>query len=374
MKTTILKIRNIMMCLIMISSISLKAQVTNEKETAGVLNIYTTGVGLSGAQIGNLLRSEVEKLDAYDVVDRFDMEYVIEKDSLNIECNSKLCMIEIGKAINADKMFSGSVELIGDQIVVTLHLIDVKEGKIEKTQVDEFLNLPTEIKNMLNITVREMFGKSVDETLKTSLSKKFSFDNAINNPTVSRMNCSGPRMGVVFITGDAAKIMKAGRSVGGFDAYPILYQFGYQWEVQYLNEGNFQGLFEFVPLIAGLEQGMFVPSLTILNGIRDNKNGWEFAFGPTLTINRKAEGYYDESGAWVLRDNTYNYYDTISDTHTYVTRMDSRGSARFSTGFVFAFGKTIKSGSLNLPLNIFINPNKDGVRFGISLGYNVKKR
>jgi hypothetical protein len=370
MKTKTSKIRNIMMCLIMISSMSLNAQT---KETVGVLNIYTSGVGLTAAQIGNLLRSEVEKLDTYDVVDRFDMDYVIQKDSLNAECNSKMCMIEIGKAINADKMFSGSVELIGDQIVITLHLIDVKEGKVEKTQVDEFLNLPIDIKDMLNITVCEMYGKTVNAELKTSLSKKFSFDNAINNPEVTQLNCSGPRMGVTFITGDAAKIMKAPKSAGGFDAYPVLYQFGYQWEVQYLNEGNFQGLFEFVPLVAGLEQGMFVPSFTVLNGLRDNKNGWEFAFGPTFTINRKAEGYYD-NGNWILHENTFSYYDTVPDNHTYVSRLDSRGHVRISTGFVFAFGKTIKSGSLNLPINIFLNPNKDGLRFGISVGYNAKKR
>ncbi|MFH0866301.1 MAG: hypothetical protein V1904_08900 [Bacteroidota bacterium] len=368
MKTTILKIRNIMLCLILISGISLKAQET--KKTIGILNIYSSGVGLTGAQTGNLLRSEIEKLDTFDVIDRFDMDYLIKQKSLNADCNSKLCLIEIGKVINADKMFSGSMELIGQQIVVTLHLIDVQEGKIEKTQVEEFLNLSTEIKSMLNITVCEMFGKSYDAALKTSLTKKDTYDNAINNPTVTRLNCSGSRMGATFFTGDAAKVISSSKIDGGYNGYPVMFQFGYQFEQQYLNEGNFQALFEFIPLITGLDQGLFIPSLTIMNGIRNNKNGWEFAFGPTVMVTRQANGYYDDDG-WHLNNEWQN--DSVVNPNSIVTRLDSRGHLSLTSGFVFAFGKTIKSGNLNIPVNAFIIPNKEGIRFGVSFGYNSKK-
>jgi hypothetical protein len=34
-------------------------------------------------------------------------------------------------------------------------------------------------------------------------------------------------------------------------------------------------------------------------------------------------------------------------------RMDSRGEYKLSSSFVFAFGRTIKSGRLNIPLNMF---------------------
>jgi hypothetical protein len=369
MKTKINNLKKMMMCLIIICGINMNAH--SQKQTAGILNIYSSGIGVTDAQMGNLLRSELEKIDTFDVIDKFDIDYLVKEKELNTECNNKLCLIEIGKAIKADKMFSGSVELISNQIVVTLRLIDVNTGSVEKTQVCEFLNLPLEIKNMLNIAVSEMFGKKVDETLKTNLEKKFNYDNAINNPTAERLNCSGPRMGMVIIIGKAAEIIKAPKSVGGFDSYPVMFQFGYQWEKQYLNEGNFQALFEFIPVITGLEQGMFVPSFTVLNGVRDNKDGWEFAFGPTLTINRGADGYY-ENGTWHLQYEQVN--DSVSVPHEIVTRMDSRGHIRITSGFVFAFGKTIKSGSLNLPMNIFINPSKDGLRFGISFGYNAKKR
>jgi hypothetical protein len=38
-----------------------------------------------------------------------------------------------------------------------------------------------------------------------------------------------------------------------------------------------------------------------------------------------------------------------------------------------AFGKTIKSGKLNIPINAWATiPNSDGFRIGVSFGYNSK--
>jgi hypothetical protein len=53
-------------------------------------------------------------------------------------------------------------------------------------------------------------------------------------------------------------------------------------------------------------------------------------------------------------------------------RMDSRGEYKLSSSFVFAFGRTIKSGRLNIPLNIFFSPGREGWRMGASFGFNSK--
>jgi hypothetical protein len=89
--------------------------------------------------------------------------------------------------------------------------------------------------------------------------------------------------------------------------------------------------------------------LTILNGLRNNNSGWEFAFGPTIDVSRTLDG-----------------------------RLDSRGTPSVSTALVFSVGKTIKSGEMNFPINAYFIPPKDGssYRFGISMGWNAsgKKR
>jgi hypothetical protein len=114
------------------------------------------------------------------------------------------------------------------------------------------------------------------------LTKKFDYENAVNNPEEDRLNLSGPRMGFAYFSGEAGSILKAREGAGGFNSNPVMFQFGYQFEVQYLNQGSFQALFEFIPLITGLDQGKFLPSIAVLNGMRSNISGWEFAFGPTF--------------------------------------------------------------------------------------------
>ena len=52
--------------------------------------------------------------------------------------------------------------------------------------------------------------------------------------------------------------------------------------------------------------------------------------------------------------------------------MDSRGDYALNTGFVFAVGRTFKSGKLNIPVNLFFIPSKHGSRAGISVGFNGK--
>ena len=73
--------------------------------------------------------------------------------------------------------------------------------------------------------------------------------------------------------------MENGSVAYGFGMLPIMTQFGYQMEWQYLSAGNLQALVEVIPLISGMDQGRFIPSLTLMNGFRHSKTGVEIAFG-----------------------------------------------------------------------------------------------
>jgi len=54
--------------------------------------------------------------------------------------------------------------------------------------------------------------------------------------------------------------------------------------------------------------------------------------------------------------------------------MDRDGETSIATALVIAFGKSFKSGKLNIPLNVWTTiPTKDGFRVGVSLGYNAKR-
>ena len=356
---------------ILFASVLTNAQTQLKKPTLTVLNIETKGFALDAQQMGNLVRLEVEKLDLYDVTDRHDMNSLVEKNQLNItNCYGKLCLIEVGEKLNSDYMFSGSVEAYPGNTIITLKLINVKEKSIEKTHVMEFLNFPEEVQSMVEITVKKMYEKPVNEELLTHLTKKNDYENTINNPNRNIVNLSGPRFGYTYSFGRDAKILQAAEIDGGFDAFPAMFQFGYQFEKQYLNEGNFQALFEFIPMVTGIDQQMFIPSLTFLNGFRNNNSGWEIAIGPSIASSTKLTGaeyngkFYSES-----KLNEMGVKDLTMEK-----RLDSRGNFTLTSALVIAIGKTIKSGKMNIPINFYSTiPTKEGFRIGLSVGYNSKR-
>jgi hypothetical protein len=82
-----------------------------------------------------------------------------------------------------------------------------------------------------------------------------------------------------------------------------------------------------------------------------------------------SEGYYDESGNWQLAENLLPG-STIKTSKT----LDSRGDATMTNAMIFAVGKTFRSGYLNLPVNVYYSPRKEGSLVGLVLGFNVAKR
>ena len=352
-------------------SINTSAQDLRGKPSIAVLGIDAVGLDLTANALGSIARMELSKLDKFQVMDIYDVDFLIKKSDFEVKnCFGKICMVEAGKLLKSDKMLTGSAENLGKTIVITLRLIDVESASIEKTQVMEFLHIDNQLSTMMEITVSRMFGVKVDVDVEKKLTKPFDFESSVNFPDEATLNLSGPRMGFTAFTGELSGIYKAPLSEGGFDATPLMFQFGYQFEVKYLNEGDFQALFEFIPMITGLDQGKFIPSVSILNVIRSNKTGWEFAFGPVFYLLKEKTGYYDEESNWKL---PHQYEGEGENPADLVTRLDSRGALAFDSAFVFGLGKTLKSGRLNIPINAFYIPGKSGSRFGISMGFNASR-
>jgi hypothetical protein len=365
-------IRTLLLNIMLLTASALMAQsaTTPIRDKVGVLHVDTKGLVLDPIQMGQLTRVELDKLGIYEVLDKYDVDYIIERDQLKIDkCFGKICLVEVGKKLGADKMLTGSVELISEKVIVTMRLIDVGTQSVEKSQIMEFLNLKPQIQLMVGITLRKMFALPVDEDVLTKLTRIDGYESAINNPDVARLNLSGPRIGVTVFSGEQATRLRAPTSEGGADALPVMFQFGYQFETTYLNQGGLQALFEFIPLVTGLDQGQIIPSVTVLHGLRSNRNGFEFAFGPTASVTTIAEGFYDPNNRWT-RIQDWIQTDPAQPRPSTIKRFDTRGNPQLTTAFVFAFGKSFKSGRMNIPVNAFVIPNKTGTRFGISVGFN----
>ncbi|MBL4715180.1 MAG: hypothetical protein JKX95_00970 [Bacteroidia bacterium] len=351
------------------------SQAQNNAEVA-VMYLDSKGILLDSEQLTNLIRIELEKTNVYQVLDKYEMYDIIERKELDLShCFGKSCLVAAGKIFGVDKVLCGNIERYGEKILITLRLVNIATSSIDRIVVNEYLNLQPEIQNMIGISIGELLGIQIDENLKLKLTQKHHYESAVRNPGSSKVTLSGPRMGVAYITGDKGERLMANQKNGGYDVYPYMTHFGYQHEVQYLNEGNFQAVFEMVMAVSGIDQGLFIPSITFMNGFRNNKYGFEFAFGPNFGLVKKAKGYYDEDGAWKLSkdwNGTDGNGNSIPNPNDEIYRMDRRGIVELSSGFVWAVGKTFKSGHLNIPVNAYVVPGKEGWYMGLTFGFNSK--
>src|SRR5688500_13220460 len=98
-------------------------------------------------------------------------------------------------------------------------------------------------------------------------------------PEASRANLSGPRFGITSLSeGVVAKLAE-----NYIEVRPVITQFGWQFEKQfYSKDSGIAAVNEWVVLLGGLDQGVALPSLSWLVGLR-TKEGTEFGFGPNLS-------------------------------------------------------------------------------------------
>ncbi len=361
--------------LILLTGVSFYAQSQEaDKATAALLSIESKGLINNSESVSYMVRLEMDKANIYSIMDKYDMAEMIKKSEIDVtNCYGKNCIVAAGKSLGVQKMIAGNMERFGEKIIITLKVIDVKTETIEKQNTIEYQNLQLELQRMIAISVQKLVGLTPDQEIVNLLIK---YDAPISSPQ-TQIKLSGPRMGSSMTFGDAGVVLTNPESEGGFNMYPANFQIGWQFEKQYISAGNFQALVEFIPMIGGLESGSFIPSTTFLNGFRMGKVGWELAFGPNLKIVKKADGYWDNRETvgdkkWHLEN---EWTPAAGDNpNTIENRLDSRGKAKLSTSLFIGMGRTFKSGYLNIPVNIYVLPRKEGTIAGFSFGFNIYKK
>ena len=146
-------------------------------------------------------------------------------------------------------------------------------------------------------------------------------------PVTNEIDMTGPRFGLTVLSQESVDTLQEKRNI---TVRPIVSQFGWQFERRlYTNGDGITMLTEWVPLISGLEQGVALPSLNWLVGLRTS-TGTEFGIGPNVTP--------------------------------------------LGVGLVVAAGVTVRSGALHVPLNFAVATGKSGARVSILTGFNVRRR
>lgn len=148
--------------------------------------------------------------------------------------------------------------------------------------------------------------------------------------TFAKRNLGGPRLGISYVTGqkdlwNKLQEKKMGRTLS---------QFGWHFEYQVIPEGGGpQFVVQFVPMVAGVEYGKFIPSGTLAMGVRF-PSGIEFGLGPNLLV----VGGKDDA---------------------------------VKTALVLGLGKSFNYGGVSIPLNLVYATNPDGNRVSVIFGYAI---
>ena len=153
-------------------------------------------------------------------------------------------------------------------------------------------------------------------------------DNVVNPPPpVRSVNLSGPRFGFTSLSQGIVDKLEQERNI---TVRPGITQFGWQFEKQFYSKaGGLAAVNEFVFLLGGLEQGVTLPSVSWMVGLR-SPSGVEFGVGPNVTP--------------------------------------------AGVALAVAGGVTFRSGSLNVPVTFAVVPSKDGMRVSMLTGFNFRGR
>jgi hypothetical protein len=107
------------------------AQTTEPTQTIAVANPNVTSLTVKTESAARMMRLELINLNKYKVYDEFDMADVIKSNpEYSADCFGQNCLIKLGNSLNTDYLMSGSLDLLGNKIAITLKIIDVKNKTI----------------------------------------------------------------------------------------------------------------------------------------------------------------------------------------------------------------------------------------------------
>jgi len=172
-------------------------------------------------------------------------------------------------------------------------------------------------------------------TLLTTLILILSFSHALKaqeeitseKVELVERNLGGPRVGLtyMFLNTESQQKLKD-KGIGN-----LISQFGWHFEYQVIPKGGGpQFIIEFIPLVAGVEYGTFIPSTTLGIGVRF-PSGIEVGVGPNLLVT-------DEG---------------------------------VKSALMIGIGQNFSYGSVNLPVNLVVVTSPRGTRVSLIFGYAI---
>lgn len=133
-----------------------------KKETIAVLDFKVTE-GLNKGEsstLTNKFRSALSKTQAYDVLERSEMETILKEQDMSMSdmCDAAECAVQVGKLLVANKMVVGEVGKIGQTYSLTVRIIDVSSGKVEISENQSYKGAVEGLLEVFDVLAQKITG------------------------------------------------------------------------------------------------------------------------------------------------------------------------------------------------------------------------
>lgn len=158
--------------LIIFVFISCQASAQEQKITAAVMDLEAKqGVSAGVASmLSDYLRTQLVNTQKITIVTRENMEQILREQSFQMSgCTSNECIVQMGQLLGVRKMITGSIGKLGTTYLLSLKIIDVQSGEIEKAETEECASCEEqEILGSVRIISQKIVGLAVSGIEKIS--------------------------------------------------------------------------------------------------------------------------------------------------------------------------------------------------------------
>lgn len=139
-----------------------------ERIPVAILDLEGRGISaLEAATLTDRLRSEMVTIGAFVVVERGQMEMLLEEQGFQqTGCTSAECAVEVGKLLGVQKMITGSIGKLGELYTVDARMFDVQTGEIERVSKREHRGGIEGLIDLLEVVTKDLAGiEEVEEVI-----------------------------------------------------------------------------------------------------------------------------------------------------------------------------------------------------------------
>ena len=193
---------------------------------------------------------------------------------------------------------------------------------------------------------------------------------------------AGPRIGFVYMTASPTTtflngdlkledIVELPQNYDDIAKGALTTLYGWQWESRFADGEAITGIVEWIVLVAGMEKGKFLPSVSSMVGAR-TESGLEFAMGPNLSLGGVSmvfgAGYNFKFGNLNVPVN-FAFVPGRAGTHTETDHIYTPGDQ----GPDGQWGTADDIPEVDEEVDVYTVDYNTGNRFSITLGFNLSK-